>query len=469
MRRDIILLSLICMSLFIQAKSYEEFVQEMNRDYNGFLTQMDRDFAKALGREWSSFDSTVEPSYPNPKPISTPLAPNTPKEADNTSKVVINIINMPIYKNPPLPSIPTVHRGYIKLSLEFFSQHIELVYNQRLNYKLKEFNNHNIANYWIEQSDIEIDNFLAQIRAYQTTLNLNDWHLYLLIKSIANNIINDSNNCQLLRWFILNKLGYDVKLGYQKDESLYLLPNINQRLYNTQYIKVNGQYYYSLEYSGAIYTYPDRFSNTQPLNLAETKTPYLKKDIQMRRVSFEYHNKSYQISIPYNKNIMDLYSSYPSMDWRYYFRQPIDPITKFELFRQLKPMIQNMSELEAVNFLLHLTQYGFEYATDKQQFGRERSLFFEESLKYPYNDCEDRSIFFGKLVKEFLGLEVVALHYPNHLATAVAFKSKVKGESVIYKNRKYLICDPTYTGADVGFAMPQFRAYQDVKIIPIDY
>ena len=115
MRRDIILLSLICMSLFIQAKSYEEFVQEMNRDYNGFLTQMDRDFAEALGREWSSFDSTVEPSYLNPKPISTPLAPNTPKEADNTSKVVINIINMPIYKNPPLPSIPTVHRGYIKL------------------------------------------------------------------------------------------------------------------------------------------------------------------------------------------------------------------------------------------------------------------------------------------------------------------------------------------------------------------
>ena len=126
-----------------------------------------------------------------------------------------------------------------------------------------------------------------------------------------------------------------------------------------------------------------------------------------------------------------------------------------------------MSEVQAVNFLLHLTQSGFKYATDAEQFGRERSLFFEESLNYPYSDCEDRSIFFGKLVKELLGLKVIGLHYPGHLATAVEFKSNVKGESVTYENRRYIICDPTYIGADIGSAQPKFKGYRDIKFIPI--
>jgi len=128
-----------------------------------------------------------------------------------------------------------------------------------------------------------------------------------------------------------------------------------------------------------------------------------------------------------------------------------------------------MTEVQAVNFLLHLTQSGFKYKTDGEQFGRERSLFLEESLNFPANDCEDRSIFFGKLVKELLGLRVVGLIYPNHLATAVEFKSHVKGDSVTYDNRRYIICDPTYIGADIGHAQPNFKGFRDIKFIPINY
>jgi len=61
------------------------------------------------------------------------------------------------------------------------------------------------------------------------------------------------------------------------------------------------------------------------------------------------------------------------------------------------------------------------------------------------------------LVRDLLHLKVVLLHYPNHLATAVHFDEDVKGDYLILNNEKYLVCDPTYIGALIGDAMPQFK------------
>jgi len=469
MKNNTILLGLLLTSIFSQAESYESFIASMDKGYKNFSTKMDKDFAKALGKKWKSFDTTVKPSYHNPKPIAMPSVPKVPiKIKDNSPKVIIIVANPPLNKEPILPQISSVPQGYNRLSFSFFAQPINLVYNKQLNHSLQNFNNHSIANYWMRLSAIEKENFLGEIQSYQKSLNLNDWHLYLLIQKISNQIASSTNNSKLLSWFILNNLGYDVKLGYDSD-GVYLLLNINQTVYGTSYSIINHQHYYNFEYRGHIKTYSTKFANTRPLNLAELKLPFFKKNIQTRVLSFHNQGQLYKFTIPYDKNLIDLYDGYPALNWKYYFKQPISGITKFELFKQLKQVIHNMSEIEAVNFLLHLTQYGFEYATDNQQFGRERSLFFEESLNYPYNDCEDRSIFFGKLVKELLGLDVVALHYPNHLATAVKFKSNVEGESIIYNNEKYIICDPTYIGANIGKAQPKFKGFRDVKIIPINY
>jgi hypothetical protein len=469
MKKSILVLSLLITAPSIHAESYEEFMASMNNDYNSFVTQMDKDFAKALGKEWKEFDTKVKPSYQNPKPSIIPSAPPQPiKQPDNTPKINIIIINPPQREEPRLPSVPMTPQGYKQLSLNFFSQNVTLVYNAQLNHQLNNFNNSKIANYWLKLSNIEINNFLEQIRSYKQRLNLNDWHLYLLVKKIGIHIINDKNNSKLLTWFLLNKLGYDVKIGLTNG-GVYLMPSSHQLIYNTQYSQINQRRYYSFEYKGKVRTYPSQFNNTKTLDFNNATTPHLKKDLAHRTLSFTDAGKEYRISIPYNKNLIKLYNVYPSLSWEYYFNQPIDPLIKFEIFQQLKGILNSMSEIQAVNFLLHLTQSGFEYATDGEQFGRERSLFFEESLNYPYSDCEDRSIFFAKLVKELLGLKVIGLHYPGHIATAVEFKSNVKGESVTYENRRYIICDPTYIGADIGSAQPNFKGSRDIKFIPINY
>jgi hypothetical protein len=40
------------------------------------------------------------------------------------------------------------------------------------------------------------------------------------------------------------------------------------------------------------------------------------------------------------------------------------------------------------------------------------------------------------------------------LATAVAFAQDVNGDYLVYKGRRYTVCDPTYMNAPVGITMP---------------
>ena len=56
-----------------------------------------------------------------------------------------------------------------------------------------------------------------------------------------------------------------------------------------------------------------------------------------------------------------------------------------------------------------------------------------------------------------MGLDAVLLEYPNHMATAVCFDEVVDGDYVTVNRKKYIICDPTYIGASIGLAMPQFK------------
>ena len=84
-------------------------------------------------------------------------------------------------------------------------------------------------------------------------------------------------------------------------------------------------------------------------------------------------------------------------------------------------------------------------------------MFPEETLFYPYSDCEDRAILFAYLVRKLTPLEVVGLLYSDHVATAVKFSSYVAGDSRMYQGQRYVVSDPTYIGADVGMEMPQYK------------
>jgi hypothetical protein len=150
--------------------------------------------------------------------------------------------------------------------------------------------------------------------------------------------------------------------------------------------------------------------------------------------------------------------------WAVYANTPLDKSIKNTLYPSLKQAVEGMSERDAVNKILNFVQTAFVYEYDDEIWGHDRAFFAAETLHYPYADCEDRSILFSRLVRDLLGLDVVLLYYPGHLATAVAFSQDVHGDYLTYKNRKYIVCDPTYIGAPLGRTMPGMNN-QEAQVI----
>ena len=143
--------------------------------------------------------------------------------------------------------------------------------------------------------------------------------------------------------------------------------------------------------------------------------------------------------------------------WAMYANTPLSEHTKKILYPPLAAAIATCNQREAVSKLLNWVQTGFEYEYDDKVWGHDRAFFAEESLFYPFCDCEDRSILFSRLVRDLLHLEVALVYYPGHLATAVCFDDDIDGDAVTVDNRRFIICDPTYIGAPVGAQMPNLR------------
>ena len=163
--------------------------------------------------------------------------------------------------------------------------------------------------------------------------------------------------------------------------------------------------------------------------------------------------------------------------WAMYANTPLEDGVRSELYPQLKEKLQGMSELEAVQQLLwwlhgRLDLEGeikssdtFLYRYDEDCWGEDRAFFGEETLFYPYCDCEDRSILLSHLVRDLVGLDVVLVYYPGHLAMAVCFNEKVDGDFIMVDGRKFIVCDPTYLGARVGKTMPNMNNEQATVIL----
>ena len=199
------------------------------------------------------------------------------------------------------------------------------------------------------------------------------------------------------------------------------------------------------------------------INIPETNT---KNEETFAFSSARYPDMRVAASV--NQNLIDYFNdNLLHINWRFYVSASMSDDLKRAVYPALRSSISGKSETEAVEMLLNFVQTAFDYQTDGQQFGYERSFFADETFFYPYSDCEDRSILFAVLVRELMELEVVLLDYPEHLATAVRFSSAVSGDYLTIDKRTFTICDPTFIGARIGMAMDEFNQTK-AKVIFID-
>ncbi len=496
MKKLFILLSAIIIGGIIQAQTFEEFkkqrademaamkqkqqefINRMQNEFDEYVKQRDQEFAEYLKKQWEQIRIMKgEPLPLTPKPPATPEYKQEPsREGQWTKMPVIKPslnIKKEMQKEVKTPVVlKTDEEVYDKgnMTFGFFGFRLVLDYDQQIKFDPpKIVNPSTISGIWEKLSGTNYTSLLNQFQKYKTDMNLNDYGYYLMVQQFAKTIYPDSQNGEdLLVWSLLTRSGYKSRIAYADNKVSLLVPS-KYTLYAKNFMKENGLNYYLMRDIGSnIYTYdkdyPDAnnlidFSIESPLNLT--------RNVKQKSYSFNYNDKPYSFNFSVNQNLIDFYKDYPQSDLNVYFDAPVSNETKESIIDNFKPVIEKMSEAEAVGFLLKFVQTSFQYQTDQQQFLKEKFFFPEEVFYYPYSDCEDRSILFAYLVKTLLNNKVIGIEYPGHVATAVHFNTEVEGDFILYNGEKYVIADATFENAPLGMAMPEYRNSEG-KIIEID-
>jgi len=466
----IVFILAITNQLFAQ-DDYEKFLKQEQQDFNQFLEEEDKAFADFLKKDWEEFKSmngVVRDKKPKPVKIPPAKVEDKPKAKPKKPLPKIEEIKTPPPKPAPKskPKLLVVEK---KNALIFNYYGVDIVLDYKRDFQLdisQPVNNNGISTAWTNMGSSKYKSLVGQLKDQRKKLQLNDWGYVLLANSAAVKIFPGSQIKQnLFTWFILVKSGYNAKTAYQKDKVYLLFPS-KHMIYGTQYVTLDNVKYYfftapgtTFKLSGMVYTYKGSYKSADtPISMGFNKVPQLvDKDVQ-RKLDFAFKGKKHNLHIAYNKGVVNYFAKYPQVELNVYFEAPVSSGAAYSLVSRLKPFVQNKDEVEAVNFLLRFVQTSFEYQTDQQQFKIEKYLMPEETLHYPYSDCEDRSILFAYLVRNLLNMDVVALNYPGHIATAVKFSGTVPGDYITYSGKHFVVCDPTYINADAGMAMPQFKS-----------
>lgn len=446
---------------------FEQWLQNKQGAFTQFKDARDKAFLEKIQVRWMAYKA-----QPGIVRDSTPKPTVAPIWSDNDfQKEYGNLIQLekPLVKaspTQPKQSLPMQrHISGRPVLFDFFGDDIELMLPKNFNVNLKhELDDDVISQAWGQLArsdyDVVIDQLHHEITAYQ----LEDWGTIQLVLKFANAISGFKGNDPIIQsWFLLNRLGMDVRVARSKSSVFLLLP-IKQQVFEVAFLTERGKKYYIFTMNGGVkntrtlYTYKGAFDPmVRSINVDFESLSWKKPQLISGTLGFQWKDSQFSLMTEYAEQDIQFYRSYPLLGLERYFDSNYRFDYQNKLVVQLHDIINGRPEVEALNLILRFVQSSFKYETDRDQFGQENYLLPTEMLHYRASDCEDRSILFAWLVKELFGYKVIGLKYPGHVATAVAIKGDFIGDTVEFGSQKYLIADPTYINANMGVAMKSYR------------
>ena len=443
-------------------RQYDDARKKAEVEYAAFRKRANEEYAAAVRQEWTRMG--VKPAVPKPK---EPAPPRPPKpQIDKIPSTVPlpqgEVVPLPKLIDPvPLPPIPEPEPSVPTMQVPFYGTRCSVHADaDALRFMLPSLEEKSMAQAWQQLSQEKYDGLLHDCMEQRDAMKLSDWGYITLLGRVSEQLLGKgSNEAVLLQMYMLAQSGYRVRIGRTGGKLVLLVP-FNRPIYNYNYVFIDGISHYVLspEKDGGIYVCDVQFPNEKVANILMGRMPELGGGVKRSRTMQAGRFSTMKATVEVEQRLVDFLNDYPlSSAWEYYALAGFSDGVKSTLYPALRSQIDGKSKQKAASMLLNFVQTAFDYATDDEQFGYERPLFGDESIYYPKNDCEDRSIFFSILVRDLLGLDVVQVHWPGHLATAVAFPEEVEGDYFTVDGRRYTVCDPTYIGAPVGETMPQFR------------
>ena len=312
----------------------------------------------------------------------------------------------------------------------------------------------------------EHEAMLADVLALRSGRRLCDWAYVMLVRDLANALYGAGTpDAELLQAYLLAQSGYVARLGITGDR-LFAFFGTDHLIYNRGYLSDGPWSLYAISeqvpgdatdwhVAGA------EMPGERPVSLYVGQLPDLSANPAGNR---HLASKAYPAAsgdVNESQNLMEFFSSYPTSRlgenhmtrWQQYANTPLSPAAN-ALKERLGAAVAGKTPEQAVNILLNFVQTSLVYEYDDKVWGGDRAFFPDETLRYPYADCEDRAILFTRLVRDLLGLKTALVYYPGHLAAAVEFPEAVAGDYLTVDGRRFTIADPTYINAPLGASMP---------------
>lgn len=458
---------------------YEKFSKHAKAEYEDYRAQCNAEYVKFLERAWKEYK--VLPSIPRPKDEVVPptIMPRQDKNKKQAKEIPIENIVSPILSLPqPKPISPIYENDKVEeknFSFSYMGTTCEVRLPKDLNIRMSGCESCMIATIWKQLATNAMDNTIRDFLALRLKMQLCDWAYLNLIDTFAKAFCGHGNEAVIMAAFIYSQSGYKMRLG-RDCEKLYLLYGSKHGIYEKGYIVIEGINYYPLDdkverMEISDFSFPQEQSMSLYIENAQKFT--IRPSAKRKLASEQYHDVTIDSQV--NLNLIQFYNTYPSSEvngnfmtrWKMYADTPMDESVSQMLYPDIKNKIEGLSDVQAVNQILNWVQTAFQYEYDDKVWGHDRAFFAEETLYYPYCDCEDRAILFTRLVRDLLGLKCILVYYPGHLASAVCFKQHVNGDYISLDGDVYTICDPTYIGAPVGITMPEMdnRSAKVIKLL----
>ena len=459
------------------------FNQNRVNNFNEYRQKINAEYISKTREKWNAF------RYSQPLPVPDkdvkPVPPVIMKDDDARKKkedrlIKIKTVVKPVQPKPrpqPVAPIEEVPEEPAKqLSFQYLATSWKARTPEASLVRLAGVSENAVADGWEKLCQPAYNNLVVDCLKLRSQYKLCDWEYLMMLQALSQKLLgNGTNEATLLMAFLYSQSGYKIRLG-EAGGKLQMLYASQHVIYGKRYFTLDGDKFYPLNDKVTdIRINEAKYPKEQSLSLWVPISPYASfqaspsRELKAKR----YPDMSVKVSV--NKNQLPFYESYPTSEvggnfmtrWAMYANTPICAEAQKELYPQLKKGLTGISELMCVEKLLNWVQTAFVYKYDEDVWGGDRAFFPDETLYYPYCDCEDRSILFTRLVRDLLGFKCVLVYYPGHLASAVAIPGDAKGDYLMVNGKRFMICDPTYIGASVGNTMPDMNN-AEAKVILLE-
>ena len=464
---------ILCVSAYDQKTNkdiFDEFLEKSSSEFESFRDRNNRQYAEFLLSNWEQFHA----SEPIPKPVIKPFPPvvYTDTVHHETSKFYIcdafyfakDLISRGKKAGSTLIASQKTdfwEHQFRDCDFSCFGREMKVRVPNGKEFKLQSVSPSDLSKAWKELSKPRYECILEDCTALKKEHNMCDWAYLKMLKTFSDSYLSESPESTFLTAYIYTQSGYKMRLGLD-GQTLYFLFGTDYTLYDVPYYNIDGTKYYiygsDADYmSIANITYPEEadlsllFSDDQKfgIELAPERT------ITSERLGVISH-------CSVNREKIKFYDSYPAAQlgddymtrWALAAKIPLGEEVTRLLYPELRKKIEGKGLAEATDILLDFVQTGLTYKVDDEVWGEDRVFYADETLYYPYCDCEDRSILFSILVRDLLGLEVALVYYPNHLAAAVKLPEDTEGDAIQLPTGRFVICDASYIGANIGMTIP---------------